>query len=145
MTGRRWRQHEIDVLQECRARGEHEYRRIAQELGRSICAVQNKILALRLGEGAHERWTQKDYEVARDMLAAGHDHEAIAARIGRSVSGVKQKLALVPQASGRPTELMLLRRDRREDASYRRDLTGMLCGDPPPGYSALDRKRAAHA
>lgn len=29
------------------------------------------------------------------------------------------------------------------DASERRDLTATLCGDPPPGYSALDRRSGA--
>ena len=33
-------------------------------------------------------------------------------------------------------------RDRLSRAAQRRSLTGSICGDPPPGYSALDRKRS---
>lgn len=36
----------------------------------------------------------------------------------------------------------LIERDRRKDAADRRDLTATFCGDPPVGYSALDRKVA---
>lgn len=34
-------------------------------------------------------------------------------------------------------------RARREKAAERRSLTATFFGDPPPGYSALDRKRDA--
>jgi hypothetical protein len=47
--------------------------------------------------------------------------------------------ATAPRAS----LLLLAARDRRSAALDRRDLTARLMGDPPPGYSALDRSRKA--
>lgn len=41
--------------------------------------------------------------------------------------------------SGRPTAEMLADRDKRYYATPR-SLTSWVMGDPPPGYSALDRK-----
>ena len=41
--------------------------------------------------------------------------------------------------ASRPTEEMLRERDKR-NAAAARDLTGSVFGDPPKGYSALDRK-----
>lgn len=32
-------------------------------------------------------------------------------------------------------------RDQRYAAAFHRDITAIMCGDPPPGYSALDRQR----
>lgn len=38
---------------------------------------------------------------------------------------------------------MLIERELREAARERRSLTGHFCGDPPVGFSALDRRRSA--
>lgn len=38
----------------------------------------------------------------------------------------------------------LLEREARLHAADRRTTTQLLCGDPPPGYSALDRREMAH-
>ncbi len=38
---------------------------------------------------------------------------------------------------------LIVARDARREASYRRTQTQEFFGDPPPGYSALDKKRAA--
>ncbi len=44
-----------------------------------------------------------------------------------------------------PSREALADRARREKTPDTRDVTGRLLGDPPPGRSALDRKRAAEA
>ena len=45
-----------------------------------------------------------------------------------------------PSGSLRASEYELAERDARRKAADRRDLTAVICGDPPPGYSALDRR-----
>jgi hypothetical protein len=42
-----------------------------------------------------------------------------------------------------PPPTALIDRDRRAAARERLDITGLWMGDPPPGYCALDRIRAA--
>lgn len=37
----------------------------------------------------------------------------------------------------------LIERERRDRARAFQSLTGIIFGDPPPGYSALDRRRSA--
>ena len=48
-----------------------------------------------------------------------------------------------PTAQLRAPDPVFEARERRMLASARRDLTGLIFGDPPPGYSALDEKRSA--
>jgi hypothetical protein len=44
----------------------------------------------------------------------------------------------------RPDPLALADRDRREELREQQSLTAAFFGDPQPGMSALDRRRAAH-
>lgn len=73
---------------------------------------------------------------------------AIAAAIGRSFDSVEYRLQTngasfgANQRSSRhasPREEA--DRAARKEAANRQDLTAQFFGDPPPGYSALDRKR----
>lgn len=59
---------------------------------------------------------------------------------GAGLSKRKEKSDLdMAILASRPTEEMLRERDKR-NAAAARDLTGLIFGDPPKGYSALDRK-----
>jgi hypothetical protein len=75
----------------------------------------------------------------------------IASKLRRTVISVKDRFtrcgptfAGVREANGkgpkRVSESALADRDRRRAAADRRDFTGTFCGDPPPGYSMLDRR-----
>jgi hypothetical protein len=46
-----------------------------------------------------------------------------------------------PAGRTRVSIAALQERDVRSAAADRRQLTGVICGDPPPGFSALDMKR----
>lgn len=46
-----------------------------------------------------------------------------------------------PVASKAPNSA-LLERERRNEARKRQDLSGQCFGDPPPGFSELDKRRA---
>lgn len=48
-----------------------------------------------------------------------------------------------PGADAKPSRKALADLERRRALGDREDLTGRLLGDPPPGRSALDRKREA--
>lgn len=152
MSGRPWHAEEVGYLRDAVARKE-THASIAERLNRTESAVTAKVFHMGWSTPREFAvtpqgtfcWTEDEYRRAVNMRADGLTCKEVGLAIGRSEKAVRQKMLYFDPPIGRPTELMLLRRDRREDASYRRDLTGTLCGDPPPGYSALDRKRAAHA
>lgn len=43
--------------------------------------------------------------------------------------------------SDRASNAQIIDRERREQARERASITAQIFGDPPPGYSALDRRR----
>lgn len=96
------------------------------------------------------KWTDHEVLRAKAWRKAGHTYTDIDRWLDRPDGATAQKLNYQTDtasghqvsAGGRPTEAALAERDRRSEAAERRDLTGMFCGDPPPGYSALDRQRA---
>jgi hypothetical protein len=60
------------------------------------------------------------------------------AKSGERCTGIKQKGvdAVRPVVAS-----IALLEERAQRMSVPRTITGIICGDPPPGYSALDRKR----
>lgn len=118
--------------------------------------------------GKNTRWSIDENASLFRLKAEGRSIEMIAARIGRSLDSVKERWrwvnkteeqrqerrtqinmtrnhkALVPGRSyatvaRRPSEEILAERDRR--VATPRTIGAWLLGDPPPGYSALDRKQ----
>lgn len=101
-------------------------------------------------------WDAEELERAHALKAAGFGYEQIGAALGRTTGSVVtaiQKRLVNPHAyaSGigrgdqvllKPDERLLAARDARAAASEARTITATLMGDPPPGYSALDRKGA---
>lgn len=72
---------------------------------------------------------------------------AISAATGKSVDGVANRFnrfgpsfTAGPRGGG-PTEQAFNELERRNAARHRQDLTASVFGDPPPGYSALDKRR----
>lgn len=96
-------------------------------------------------------WTEGETRRAERMREENHSAIEIAAALGRTVESVKAKLAYFSprgaKGEGEPrpavSAFALAQRERRCVAAGCRDLTAELMGDPPPGFSALDRKRAA--
>ena len=70
----------------------------------------------------------------RDQQACAQKYHNIEMR-ERTERGESPAFRTVPNAS-------LIDRDRREELRDQQNLTSRFFGDPPPGYSALDRKRA---
>ncbi len=116
-----------------------------------------------------ERWSAQEIEIAANIWAKevtdlyGDDEPPrglkervihdIAAKLGRKFWSVEARLRLqgssfgVPEAiararsSERAPSKLFIERAARDAARRNQDITGALFGDPPPGFSALDRRR----
>lgn len=88
-------------------------------------------------------WTEKDEKLCRDLIDAGFSRQHIAALIGRTEKAIRNKMcaprSIKVHAMHRAAEDLLRARDMRLQIKPR-DLTAFLCGDPLPGYSALERR-----
>jgi hypothetical protein len=99
------------------------------------------------GEG--KPWTADELRRARTWRARGYSFSAIDRKLDRTVGSTRQKFNQV--ATSNPSERLvgsmrappdvLEERDRRAAAAELRTQTQEFFGDPPPGYSALDRAR----
>lgn len=97
-------------------------------------------------------WSEADVRrlmVMRDDEAM--EWEDIAAELGRPVRACSERYQTERYRAGRylkarsekaPSNKAVIDAERREAALAARSLTGSILGDPPPGYSALDRQRA---
>jgi hypothetical protein len=92
----------------------------------------------------------KDLQHAIRMKRRGASCANIAAVLGKSAGAVEAKLKHSSKATAKisaarsietPASCPMEEQIRRS-APPCRDLTGVICGDPEIGYSALDRRRA---
>ena len=107
-----------------------------------------------MSKNSGKDYTLQDLLTIETMYEAGKTYAEIAEALGRGVKGVKSRVAKFGHKahgkpfSGRargayyqhkppPAEALQLRAARR--AAPYRDLTAALMGDPPKGYSALDK------
>ncbi|WP_425991328.1 hypothetical protein [Afipia sp. DC4300-2b1] len=95
---------------------------IADHLGTSKRTVENRLYWLRMTPERRAARRQKINEYRRALKK--EDTRVTIEQV---------------QVSARPSEEQLRQRDAREMLPYR-DLTAMLCGDPPIGLSALDQR-----
>jgi hypothetical protein len=93
-------------------------------------------------------WSMKEFRQALRMKRQGATCADIALVLGRSAVAVEAKLNYRGKAHAnvtiaRPNEgpASAIEEQVKRNAAHHRDLTGAICGDPPVGYSALDRKR----
>ena len=112
-------------------------------------------------------WSDEEWRHASQLIDGGHAPKVIAQLIGRSYDSLLGKMRYEAMddeqrqarhdrinawrrrdggdssrkvnVANRPTNDILAERDRYLSAP--RTLSQLLLGDPPPGYSALDRKR----
>ena len=92
------------------------------------------------------RWTDGEVKRANDMRAAGYSYPTIDKTLGRRPGATQQRLEIAGHGSKdhvksfRAPDNLLAERDALIAAREQRALTGHFCGDPPPGYSALNGK-----
>jgi hypothetical protein len=103
-------------------------------------------------------WSDEETRLVLDLRhGGGLQRKQVAKRLGRSLGSVIAKLDReqwgygevgargygAGQASVKPSAEALDDLDRRHAALNRRSLTASLLGDPPPGFSQLDKQRGA--
>lgn len=116
--------------------------------------------------GQYKLWTEAEVEQAAAIWERDHVSRyggargpngsqlevctTIAEALGRSVGSVLTRFqdcgpAFVGRRKAHPAAIVLTPeeydRQRRNEARDRMNLTGLVLGDPPPGYSALDKMR----
>ena len=91
-------------------------------------------------------WIEGEIKRASDMRAAGYSYPTIDKALGRRDGATQQRLEIAGNGSKdhvrpfRVPDYLLAERDALAAAREKRALTENFCGDPPPGYSALDGK-----
>lgn len=88
-------------------------------------------------------WTEQEFNLAKLMLGRGYSFWKIGCHLGRKGETIKYKLFPPAPRDRHRRDLPRLKADAaaRKEARDQRDLTAAFCGDPPPGYSALDQLR----
>jgi hypothetical protein len=108
------------------------------------------VLRRRFAAARPRPWTTEEVQRASDLRDAGVSYVEIAKELGRTPGAVGGKLSY-SQTSGlrhhvaneqRPCDRTLAERDARAKLEHH-TLTAAFCGDPLPGYSALDRRGSA--
>lgn len=90
-------------------------------------------------------WTDAEVETARRLIDQKASDDECMAALGRSRMTCYQKLDRLRYSAAvarkqKTSTVALADADRRINAP--RSITAWICGDPPPGFSALDRRRA---
>jgi hypothetical protein len=92
-------------------------------------------------------WSMKELRQALRLKRKGVTSANIALVLGKTVPAIEAKLkcygkgaVTVPSVGCGETPVNAAQGQIRRNAACARDLTGAICGDPPIGYSALDRK-----
>ena len=93
-------------------------------------------------------WSMKELQQALRMKRQGATCADMAVALGRSAAAVEAKFKYWGKTRVNVPTTHLIKRSTsaieeqiERNAAHHRDLTAAICGDPPIGYSALDRKR----
>jgi hypothetical protein len=121
-----WTAEEWDRADKLRNDGA-DWSRIAELLGRSHKAVKAKFQLM--------NFTPEQREAKREYQRRKRDEKKKYEKSGRQAAGLQNAREL-------PCAEIFIERDRRL-ALPARDLTAAFCGDPKPGFSALDKRSGA--
>lgn len=115
---------------------------MSKPLSRSHWSDREIERMLRLRDVVGLSWAEIDAEMNRrhgTCAARYHYEKSRRLRLGQPKVGLYVERGPEPAAlSEREIE-----RDLRRAAADRRDITATFCGDPAPGYSALDKRASA--
>lgn len=99
-------------------------------------------------------WTREEEARALELSVFGMEIVEIAIEMDIAYGAVKARLEILRRKHGITAQRhthsrartahpnALTDREARRDALERRDLTAVFMGDPPPGFSMLDKRRA---
>jgi hypothetical protein len=116
-----WLPEEVALLQKLREQN-FTYRQIAERLSRPWKGVRAKLARMRMTPEMRKRYNENERLRGKKFLSP------------RKVAGITY---MAPEISKVPPELLA---DREARHAAPRDLTGLICGDPPRGFSALERR-----
>ena len=91
-------------------------------------------------------WTEEELKRANLMRAAGYSYGTIDKALRRPSGATQRRFEFAGHGSKdhaksfRAPEYLVAERDALAAAREQRALTENICGDPPPGYSALHGK-----
>lgn len=147
-----WRPEEDRKIIELRALG-FPWKDIAERISRTADGCSNRYRRIfpqeerrTIRKGA--RWTPAEEAQIKTLRDDGVKPRAIAALMGKELQAVYSKIQQLRQP-GRGIDIEMEPRvwvpphllvDRDQRARAERDLTSLLCGDPAPGQSALDKR-----
>ena len=110
----------------------------------------------RAGKSNRRLWTAQETELAEQLVSENAKNEIFQTLLGRSGQACRDRLSRVRVASldrsntgnkfanGLPSMKVpahvIEDRNRRLMARMQMDLTGIMCGDPVPGFSALEKR-----
>jgi hypothetical protein len=87
-------------------------------------------------------WSMKEFQQALRMKRRGATCAHIAAALGRSTTAVEAKLKYcgkkpvkLPMTRSLEVPTSYIEEQFKRNSAHHRDLTGVICGDPPPAYS----------
>lgn len=101
---------------------------------------------------ARTSWSMKEFQQALRMKRRGATCADIGAALGRSAAAVEAKLkycgktpVTIPMTQSPEEPTSAVEEQIKRIAAHHRDLTGAICGDPPPGFLAAHRNGSAAA
>lgn len=134
------------------------WKTIAQEVGRSVEACCNRYrtiipLEQRTRFATSKRWTVGDEATLKRLISEGKPPRQIAIEMGRARSCIYSKINYTAKIGTKVHVEYVARvfvppaclEDRERRLAAVRDITSLLCGDPAPGHSALEKRQRAMA
>jgi hypothetical protein len=95
-------------------------------------------------------WSMKEFQQALRMKRRGATCADIGAALGRSTAAVEAKLkycgripVTIPMTRSLEEPTSAIEEQSKRNAAHHRDLTGVICGDPPTGYLAAHKNGSA--
>lgn len=128
---------------------------ISKQIGRSAEACRARFYKIVPNQEARRKtsrldmWTEEEMATLDRLCVEGRSSKEIAVILNRTFYAVRAKISYCNSARARANSSMAgnvrvppeLIAERNVRSAARRDLTAVFFGDPPQGYSALDRKR----
>ena len=97
-------------------------------------------------------WSMKEFQQALRMKRRGATPADIGAALGKRTAAVEAKFrhcgripATIPMTRSLEEPTSAIEEQIKRNAAHHRDLTGVICGDPPAGYLAAHRNGSAPA
>lgn len=142
-----WTDDDIQRVMQMKARG-MTTDAIAEAMGKTPKGIYQMLYRRRRGDARKRSlfaWTEADIAELKRLHALGYTTRGIADAMGRTLAAVATKKGKVigPKVAPYSAPTATIREWRKVQNLQHSSITAMLCGDPLPGRSALDRRGVA--